>query len=147
MLLFLAYYAYWLRPIAMLLFWPPLQPRTQTLLGRATRHAAHTPGGLKSMDFQPPQWGSARTAPHRAPRTAHRRRAAKSFKIYNLLPHCTFRTKSRTGRPDGSSRSRCLSRKLIPSPMFIRSGPLVAAAAGLHSGSGGVDRARGASSA
>ena len=43
------------------------------------------------MDFQPPQWGSAHRAPHRAHRTAHRRRAARSLKIHNLLPHCTFR--------------------------------------------------------
>ena len=43
------------------------------------------------MDFQPPQWGSARA--HRAPRTAHRahrRRAARSLKLDNLIPHCQF---------------------------------------------------------
>ena len=54
-----------MRPIATSLSLPPLQARAQTLLGTVTRHTAHTPGGLKSMDFQPPQCGSARA--HRAP--------------------------------------------------------------------------------
>ena len=103
---------------------PPLQPRTQTLLGRATRHTAHTPGGLKSMDFQPPQWGSARTA-RTAPRTVGAPpRALKSIISYRIahfarspLARChpdlqschishTTRTAPRTvGAPPGALKS------------------------------------------
>ena len=73
---------HWLRPVAMSLVSPPLQAGAQTLLGRATRHAAHTPGGLKSMDFLSPQCGSTRAraravtvAPHRTVAPSHHRTA------------------------------------------------------------------------
>ena len=119
----------WLRPIASSLFSPPLRAGAQTLLGTQTCASAHTPGGLKSMDFLPPQCGSAspshRAPSHRAP--SHRHGVAR------LAPQCgsaspsprTVAPPNRVFHEAASCRRSCLVRDLVESHGLGRSQPTV----------------------